>query len=338
MKVAFFELEHWEEPILKNQLAGHDLYLTSEKLTIDSLPDRKDFDVISTFIDSEGSREVLDSFPNLKLVATRSTGFDHIDLETAKSRNIEIANVPAYGENTVAEYTFGLLLALTRKIYQAVDQVKERSSFNLQGLRGVDLKGKTIGVIGTGRIGQEVVKIAHGFGMNVIATDAYPRKELEEQGLLTYMSLAELLGRSDVITLHCPATPETTHTINSRNISLIKPGAFLINTARGSLVETKALIKALGSGKLAGAALDVIEEEGEIKDELNFLTSPHPQAETLRNMLYNHILMDMNNVLISPHNAFNSQEALERILGTTIDTIQSFARGDIKNSVLGHGK
>jgi D-lactate dehydrogenase len=333
MKIAFFELEHWEEVILRKELAGHDLFLTSDKLTTESLPDQKDFEVISTFIDSEGSSDVLDTFPNLKLFATRSTGYDHIDLATASSRSIQVSNVPAYGENTVAEYTFGLILALTRKIYQAIDQVKERSSFNLNGLRGSDIKGKTIGVIGTGRIGKEVIKIARGFSMDVLASDVYPDKSLEEKGMVTYVSLGELLGRSDIITLHCPATPETKHTINRNNIALLKTGSFLINTARGSLVETEALIQALSSGKLAGAALDVIEEEGEIKDELNFLISPHPQEDVLRNMLYNHILMDMNNVLISPHNAFNSQEALERILRTTIDTIQGFIKGEVKNAV-----
>jgi D-lactate dehydrogenase len=336
MKIAFFELEHWQEIILRKELAGHDLFLTNDQLTTQNLPKQNDFDVICTFINSEGSKDVLEHFPNLRLFVTRSTGYDHIDLDLATTRGIQISNVPAYGENTVAEYTFGLLLALTRKIFEAVDQVKERSSFNLKGLRGVDLKGKTIGVIGTGRIGKEVVKIAHGFGLNVLAADAYPDKSLEEKGLLIYVSLGELLGRSDFITLHCPATPETNHTINRNNISLIKTGAFLINTARGSLVETEALVQALRSGKLAGAALDVLEEEGEIKDELNFLAAPHPQAEVLRNMLYNHILMDMPNVLISPHNAFNSQEALERILKSTIETIQNFAKGKAINVITNH--
>ncbi|MBS3903155.1 MAG: hydroxyacid dehydrogenase [Anaplasmataceae bacterium] len=331
MKIAFFELEHWEEPILKKELTGHELYLSSEKLTLDHLPDRNDFEVICTFIDSSGSREILEHFSNLRLYATRSTGFDHIDLKAAEEKQIQVSNVPAYGDNTVAEYTFGLLLSLTRKIYQAIDQVKEHGSFNVSGLRGIDLKGKTIGVVGTGRIGREVIKIAHGFDMTVVAYDIYPNKTLEEQGLLTYVSLNELLGRSDVITLHCPATPETKHTINSGNIQFIKNGAFLVNTARGSLIETEALVTALRTGKLAGAALDVLEEEGEIKNELNFLISPHPQSNDLKSMLYNHILIDMQNVLISPHNAFNSQEALERILKTTIDTIQSFARGEAKN-------
>lgn len=327
MKIGFFELEGWEENHIKEGLSKNDLFFSNKKLEEFSIPERKDFEIISVFVNSRITEKILGFFPNLKLITTRSTGFDHIDLESCKKRGIKVAFVPGYGDNTVAEFAFGLILNLTRKIYQSIDQIKEAGSFSLNGLQGIDLRGKTLGIIGTGRIGKEAVLIAKGFGMAVLAFDLFPDKKFAKQNKIKYVELDELLGNSDIITIHCPYNEKTHHLINKGNISLIKKGAFLINTARGGIVETDALVDALDKGILAGAGLDVLEEEGETKDEVLFLEKGHLHEEELKTIIENHILMKYPNVLITPHNAFNTKEAFERILKITLETIQSFLKG-----------
>ncbi len=324
MKIAFFGLEGWEEEIIKKYLPEDEIHLSKNNLDENNIPEETDFEIISVFINSAITEKVLNSFPNLKFITTRSTGFDHIDLEACKKRNVTVSYVPGYGDNTVAEFTFGLLLSLTRKIYQAIDQIKESGSFGLSGLRGIDIKGKTIGVVGTGRIGREVIKIAKGFSMNIIAYDPYPNEAFQKEIAFEYVSFENLLKNSDIITLHCPHTPQTHHLINKGNINLIKKDAYLINTARGGLIETEALIEALNNGILSGAGLDAIEEEGTIKKDIHFLEEPHKDKEKLKTVLYDHMLMKMPSVLMTPHNAFNSQEALKRILNTTLDNIKAF--------------
>lgn len=332
-KIVFFELEGWEEKMIRDSLPGEDITVSKDKLTQLSLPAAKDFDALSVFVDSRVDKAVLDYFPNLKCVATRSTGFDHIDIDACKERGVRVLYVPGYGDNTVAEFAFGLILNLTRKMYQGVDQIKETGSFSLVGLRGTDIKGKTIGIIGTGRIGKEMIKIAKGFGMSVLAYDPYPNQEFAKEMNFAYNTLDSVLGNSDIISLHCPYNEKTHHLINEGNVNKIKRGAYLINTARGAVVETEALVQALNSGILGGAGLDVLEEEGETKDELHILALGHPQEDELKNMIRNHMLMKMPNVLITPHNAFNSQEALERILRTTLENIKAYIGGTIINEV-----
>ncbi len=324
MKIGFFELEGWEEAIVRQALVGQDLYFSKDQIDEDKLPGRTDFDIISIFVDSKITPKVLAAFPNLKLVTTNSTGFEHIDLEACKAKGIKVAYVPGYGNNTVAEFTFGLVLNLTRHIYQAIDNLKERDSFSLEGLRGIDVKGRTIGVIGTGRIGKESIKIAKGFGMNVLAYDPYPDTAAAAEIGFTYLPLKDLLPQCDVITLHCPLNDQTRHILNMDNIGLIKKGAYLVDTARGGLVDTGALVWALQNKILAGAGLDVLEEEGETKDEMRFLSDKNPHEEVLRTILGNHVLMTMPNVLITPHMAFDSEEALKRILDTTLENISGF--------------
>ncbi len=326
-------MEQWESDEILKRFPASGAILSQKKIDEINTPQETDFDVLSVFVNSRLTREVLAKFPNLKFIATRSTGYDHIDLAAAKERGITVSYVPGYGDNTVAEFAFGLILNLTRKIYQGIDQIKESGSFSLAGLRGVDLKGKTIGIVGTGRIGREMVKIAKGFGMQVLAYDPFPNKEFATEMGYEYLPLEEVLGRSDVVSLHCPYNKDTHHLINQKNIGAIKKGAILINTARGGLVETDALIAALQNGALGGVGLDVLEEEGETKDELAYLSQGHPKEEELKTMLQNHILMEMPNVLITPHNAFNSQEALQRILNTTLDNIQGFLDNKIQNVV-----
>ncbi len=325
MKLGFFEIEQWEADYIKNLLPGFDLFFSQEKLDKDNLPEQRDFDVISIFVGSSVNREVINAFPNLKLITTRSTGFDHIDLKAAKEKNISVAYVPGYGDNTVAEFAFGLILTLSRKIYEAADRLKETCSFSLEGLRGFDLAGKTIGIVGTGRIGQHMVKIAKGFEMNIVASDIKPDENFAKEAGFKYVPFEELLAISDVISLHVPSIESTNHLINSQNINKIKKGAILINTSRGAVIESEALIKGLNEGILSGAGLDVLEEEGAISDEKELVLYGHPEEHNLKTVIQNHVLIDMPNVIVTPHNAFNTNEALQRILDTDLENIKSFS-------------
>jgi D-lactate dehydrogenase len=209
--------------------------------------------------------------------------------------------------------------------------VRETGSFSLEGLRGFDLKGKTLGVVGTGRIGKHVVRIANGFEMNVLACDSYPDEKFAKEMGFKYLPLEDVLRASDVVTLHVPYMKETHHLINAKTIKLMKHGAYLVNTSRGAVVETDALVKALQEKQLGGAALDVLEEEGAIKDELNILAFGHPEEHNMKTILEDHVLIDMPNVLITPHNAFNSAEGLTRILDTTVENIAGFVNGKAIN-------
>ncbi len=323
-KIAFFELEDWEKPIIADRLKGHNIKSSSGELNKNNLPKIKDIDVLSIFIYSKITKEILDRLPKLKLIATRSTGYDHIDIVGCKKRNIKIANVPTYGENTVAEHTFALILSLSRKIHKSYERTV-RGDFTLDGLRGFDLKGKTIGVIGTGNIGRHVLRIAKGFEMNILASDVKQDKKLAKKLGFKYVSLDYLLANSDIITLHVPYMKATHHLINKDNIKKIKKSAMLINTARGGIVETEALVQALDKGILSAAGLDVLEEEFFIKEETQLLSKQFPATCDLKTLLQNHILLKRDNVLITPHNAFNSNEALMRILDTTLANIKAFA-------------
>ena len=331
-KIAFFEIENWEKDYLSKQLSGFELSFFSEHLELENADLAKDCGIISVFTVSQVKKEVLEKLPNLKLITTRATGFDNIDIEEAKKRGILVCNVPTYGENTVAEHTFGLMLNLSRKIYKSIKSVKEKG-FVPDGLRGFDLMGKTLGIVGTGHIGVHVARIAKGFEMNVLACDVKEDKKLAKKLGFTYVSLEDLLKSSDIISLHVPYNKHTHHLINSSNIGLVKRGAYLINTARGGVVETDALSAALDSGILAGAGLDVLEGEHDLGEERELLSKEITANIDFKTMLQNHILMDRENVIITPHNAFNSKEALERILETTVENIQGFMKGKTINTV-----
>lgn len=323
MKIALWGMKDWEQKYVSDALSGTDSELVFYEglLKPDNLPPQNDFDIISVFVDSTVKKETLDHFPNLKGVVTRSTGFDHVDVKGATARNIVVSSVPSYGENTVAEFAFALILSLSRKVYQAVDNFRETGKYSFEGLMGFDLKGKTIGVIGTGRIGKYSIKIARGFDMNIVAYDAFPNEAMAKELGFTYMPFEEVLKVSDVVTIHVPFLPETEHMFNEKTIPMMKKGAILINTARGAVVETSAIVAALQSGHLSGAGLDVIEEEGVLKDEMGFVLHGTPEGHNMKTMIANHVLADMPNVLLTPHAAFNTKEALMRILDTTIENI-----------------
>jgi D-lactate dehydrogenase len=331
MRIAFFEVEDWEEEYLKKRLNGHLLKFSNEKLSLENALQIKDFDAVSVFIYSKIDEQIIREIPNLKLITTRSTGFDHIDIDACKKQEITICNVPSYGENTVAEHTFALILSLSRNICKACIRRFEHD-FSIEGLKGFDLKGKTIGVIGTGQIGLHVIRIAEGFGMNVLAYDVRQNRLLSEVLGFEYVSLEDLLAISDVITLHVPYIKATHHLMNKDTFKLVKKGAILINTSRGSIVDTEALIEALDKKILAGAGLDVVEGEELIKEEKQLLHEPK-NLEVLTSFVRDHVLLDKDNVVFTPHIGFYSQEALERILETTVQNIAAFISGNLQNVV-----
>ncbi len=325
MKIAFFELEEWEKDYIKQNLKKQHAIFVNDKLTVETAAKAKECDAVAVFIYSKVDKAVLGKLPRLKFVATMSTGYDHIDLEDAKQAKVSVSNVPSYGENTVAEHTFALILALSRKIVDSADRTR-KGDFTLDGLRGFDLKGKTIGIIGTGHIGQHAIRMAKGFEMKVIAFDIKKNSAAAKKLGFSYASLDTLLQKSDIISLHCPYNKSTHHLINNRNIGKMRKGAMLINTARGGIVETRALLRALNDGTIAAAGLDVLEEECNIKEEKQLLVEDFQKECDLRTMLANHMLLKHKNVIITPHNAFNSKEALLRILNATIENIEAFAK------------
>ena len=326
MKIIFFEVPKSEQPIFAQAFNNVETSFYEEKLNEDNVNLAKDAEIISVFINSEINKEIIDAMPNLKFIATRSTGFDHIDCIYAKTKDIAVSNVPAYGSYTVAEFAFGLLLNLSRKINQANNHLCKGADFNIFSLEGFDLRGKTIGVIGTGKIGKNSVKIAKGFSMNVLAYDLHPDMDFAKENNFEYKTLPKVLAQSDVITLHAPYFKENHHMINKENIALMKKGVYLINTARGELIDTEALIEGLKNGIIAGAGLDVMEGERELKEEIEILSCPEKseRVNDYKTLLEDRVLIDMPNVIVTPHIAFYSKEAEGEIIKTTIDNINGF--------------
>lgn len=333
MKAAFFELEDWEKEYVKEHVSESiECQFYDNPLTIDSAYQVMDCPLLAVFVHSIIDKAVVEALPNLRYLTTMSTGFDHINLEACKTRGIAVSNVPAYGDNTVAEHAFALMLALARKLIPSVERTK-KFDFTTEGLTGIDLKGKTIGIVGCGRIGMNAICIAKGFQMKVLAYDVRKDPRLAKELGFDYAELNDLLARSDIISLHVPYNKFTHHLINKDSIHYIKRGAYVINTARGGVLETEALIQALDDGIIAGAGLDVLEGECEIKEEKQLLTKRFKETCDLKMILQDHVLMRYPNVIVTPHNAFNSREALLRIMDTTIENIKAFVEGRIQNTV-----
>lgn len=347
-KIVFFEAAPAERAVLEAQIALHpelatagigaaDISFTEEKLSPKTAGRALDAEVVSIFINSHIERATIDALPALKLIVTRSTGFDHIDVAYARSRGISVANVPAYGSRTVAEYTFALILGLSRKTLDASHRIKSDASFDVYGLMGFDLQSKTIGIIGTGRIGQNVAQIARGFDMKVLAYDAFRNDEAAARIGFTYVPLAELLAQSDIVSLHVPFTAETRHLINKENIAQFKRGSLLINTARGEICDTEAIIYGVKEKILSGVGLDVVEGERRLKDDSAHLFTRiedevmHPdQRKRLRDYRE---LMNMPEVFITPHIAYYTREAQLDICKTTVEDVVAFVNGKSINVV-----
>jgi len=330
MKIAFFELEKWEEEYIRKRLKGHKLYFSEKPMNLRDAGKFKDIDIVACFIYSDIKAEVLNKISRLKFISTMSTGIDHIDIEYCKRKGVKVSNVPSYGENTVAEHTFGLILTLSRRLDRAIQQTK-KDDFSLNGLRGFDLKGKTLGVVGVGHIGQHVVKMAKGFDMNVIAYSRRKENELSGELGFKWVSFDNLLKKSDIITFHVPLTNETKYMLNMNNVKKIKRGAYVINTSRGEIIDTHALLYGLDSNIIAGAGLDVLEGEENIKEEKMLLRNKNERD--WQTFLQNHMLLKDKDVIITPHSAFYTKEALERILDKTIENIRGFLRGRVVNRV-----
>jgi D-lactate dehydrogenase len=329
----FFEVRPDEAEYLARELVdcGLDVHFFEEPIGPNATLEITRAEILSVFIRSRITSETLERMPHLKLIVTRSTGYDHIDLRACSKRGVLVCNIPGYGDNTVAEHTFALILTLSRNIQKAYLRTI-RGDFSIEGLRGFDLKGRTLGVVGAGRIGLRVIRIAKGFDMEVLAHDIRPQPLVADVLGFRYVSLEDLLRTSDIVTLHVPLTPATYHLIDWNRLQLMKRGALLINTSRGAIVDTEALIRALDEGIIAGAGLDVVEGEELIQEEWALLHMPEAE-EKLKTVLRAHLLLRRENVVVTPHIGFYSQEALERILRTTVDNIKSFLAGRPQNVV-----
>ncbi len=289
-----------------------------------------DSEIISVFTHSNViSNAQLDKFKNLKLITTRSTGFNHIDLEYCKTRGITVCNVPKYGETTVAEFAFGLLLALARKIIQGRNGMAH-NHVEISNYMGFDLFGKTIGIIGTGSIGRHMIGLAQGFGMKVIAYDPYPTEALKK---LYVPSLQDIFKHSDIISLHVPSTPQNHHLLDEQAFSMMKPGVIIINTARGDLIDTQALYCAIRSGIVGGAGLDVLENEDFLIHDDVLMCPRATDQDMLLDSAMNLKLLQFRNVIATPHIAFNSVDAINRINATTFNNIMAFLKGEAVNVV-----
>src|SRR6266508_2303379 len=267
--------------------------------------------VLSVFVGSRVDQPLLDACPDLRLVATRSTGYDHVDLAACAARGVAVANVPTYGENT-----FALILALSRNVHKAWVRT-QRGDFSIQGLQGFDLRGRVLGLIGVGHIGLHTAKIARGFGMRVLASDPRPQPLLAELVGFGYVELEELVASADIVSLHAPLLPATRHLVDRELLKRFKRGALLINTARGGLVDTEALLWALDEGILAGAGLDALE-----RDEAS-----------LRVLVENQLLAGREDVVVTPHVGFDSVEAVQRIAEVTAANVAAFLAGNPQNLV-----
>ncbi|HBE90184.1 MAG: hypothetical protein A3E37_03390 [Candidatus Andersenbacteria bacterium RIFCSPHIGHO2_12_FULL_46_9] len=333
MKLTFFDAQLGDTDRLKLALPDFEVEVVEGTLQ-ENVGQAMEADLVSVFVTSRVQKEEMEKMPQVKMIATRSTGYDHIDLAEAAKHKMIVANVPTYGQNTVAEHAFALILALSRKIFQSYEKT-ENMDFDRDGLEGFDLKNKTLGVVGSGNIGRHSVMIGRGFGMKVLVYDIKPDEELaKETGCTFTTDLEELLQKSDVITLHVPYIPNVTHhLINKQNITKIKRGGILVNTSRGAVVDTEALLWALEDGILSGAGLDVLEEENPTFDHIGLLSKGFPAGQDIATLLRNHILVARDDVIITPHNAFNSTEAKQRIFDTTIENIKAFAASNPVNVV-----
>ncbi|MDD5721255.1 MAG: NAD(P)-dependent oxidoreductase [Candidatus Pacebacteria bacterium] len=334
MKIAFFEVPKEEQSFFSQAFSGAEVSFFEEKLTEHNAEKAKDAEILSVFINSIISKSVIELLPNLKFITTRSTGFEHTDLEYCATKGILVSNVPSYGSHTVAEFAFSLILNLSRKIINANNHLRDSMDFNFySSLQGFDLDGKTLGVIGTGKIGKNSIKIGKGFGMNIVAYDLFPDLAFAKENNFTYKSLLEVLGESDIVTIHTPYTKENHHLINKENISKMKKGILVINTARGALVDTEALIWGINEGIIAGAGLDVLEGERDLKIKKEIIGFNTTEKIDYKIVVEDQVLIDMPQVIVTPHIAFYSKEAVREITKTTIENIEGFIQNQPKNLV-----
>jgi len=318
LKVAFFDAKQYDKDFFNetNKKYGYDIRYFQSRLSEDNVIVTKDSDTICAFVNDIINKKIADELYDngITLIALRSAGYNNVDLPAVFGR-IHVVRVPAYSPNAVAEHAVALMLSLNRKIHKAYYRTRD-SNFNINGLLGFDIAGKTVGIIGTGKICIRVSKILKGFDMKVIAYDKFPDKKNEKKYGFTYVNLDTLYKESDIITLHCPLTPETMHIIDKSSIKKMKDGVMIINTGRGKLIDTVDLIAALKKGKVGNAGLDVYEEEAEyfFEDYSSTIISDDVLAR----------LLTFPNVLITSHQGFFTKEALRNIAETTLGNIKLY--------------
>jgi len=321
MKVAVFSTKAYDRRFLEaaNADRRHELLFFEARLTADTAVLATGFPAVCAFVNDQLDEKTLKALAEqeTRLIALRSAGFNHVDLTAATELGLTIVRVPAYSPYAVAEHAIGLILTLNRKIHRAYNRVRE-GNFSLDGLLGFDLHGKTVGIVGTGKIGVIVAQILKGFGCQLLTYDLYPNPECEALGA-KYVELPELFAASDIITLHCPLTPETYHLINDQALEQMKPGVMLINTSRGALVDTEAVIGALKSRKIGYLGLDVYEQESDLFFE-------DLSEEVIQDDVFQRLLT-FPNVLITGHQAFFTENALKNIAETTLSNITDIEQG-----------
>lgn len=310
--ITFLEVDPEDSALVKSIYP--DALILKETLAGNGVLERcKDAEILCCFIYSKITEAELAKLPKLKLLITRSVGFDHIDLEACGKRGIVVCHVPDYGSHVIAEHVFALLLSTMRHITEGERRV-EGGTFDYHGLKGMTLRGKTIGIVGTGKTGRRVAQVAYGFGMRIIAVDRCRTLELTDLLGVTYVSLEQLLAESDIITLHLPAIPEAEHMINDAAIAQMKNGVILVNTARGSIIDSKALLKGLKNGKIRYALLDVLEHE--------------------KNFAENKELIDHPNVVTTPHVAFYADVSVASMYTDCFESIRQWQAGQVPEHVI----
>jgi D-lactate dehydrogenase len=321
MKVAIFSTKSYDRQFLEaeNQAHGHELTFFEPRLTHETASLAAGYAAVCVFINDTLDGETLRAIAaqGVTLIALRSAGFNHVDLKTADELGLTVVRVPAYSPYAVAEHAVALILALNRKIYRAYNRVRD-DNFSLEGLLGFDLHDSTVGIVGTGKIGQCFAQIMHGFGCRLLAYDPYPNAVCQDLGV-AYVDLPTLLSASDIVSLHCPLTPANHHLINSNSLQHLKTGAMLINTSRGALLDTAAVIQGIKTGKVGYLGIDVYEQEEALFFE--DLSNTVIQDDTFQ------LLQSFPNVLITAHQAFFTRDALKNIAETTLANITAFAAG-----------
>ncbi len=323
MDIAVFDTRRYDQEAFEqaNATHGHQLRFFEPRLTSHTAPLAAGAPAVCPFVSDRVDAETLRILHDggTRQLALRSAGYNHVDLEAAAALGMPVVRVPEYSPYAVAELAMCLVLTLNRKVHRAYNRVRE-ANFSLDGLVGFDLHGKTFGIVGTGRIGRTLARIAHGFGCRVIATDAWPNQALQDELGVTYVAAEDLYRQSDVISLHVPLTPETHHLINGAAFAQMKPGVTIVNTSRGALIDTRALIHALKTRRVGAAGLDVYEEEGPIF--FRDLSQQVLQDDVMARLL------TFPNVLITAHQGFLTREALANIADTTLGSISAFERGE----------
>lgn len=328
-KIAIFDAKPYDRTTFDkvNEMYGFDLEYHREHLGIENVILASGADAVCIFVNALADAAVIDKLHSygIKLIALRCAGFNNVDIVAAAKKGIKVVRVPDYSPHAIAEHTLALMLCLNRRVHRAFIRTRD-SNFSLLGFQGFDMYGKTIGVIGTGKIGKTAIGLFKGLGMNVLAYDLYPDMAYAEANNISYTTLDEIYAKSDIITLHCPLTKETEYLIREESINKMKEGVMIINTGRGKLIHTKHLIDGLISGKIGYAGLDVYEEEGA------YFYEDHSDRVMTDDVLAR--LLSFNNVIVTSHQAFFTQEAMANIAHTTMQSMLDFFEGkELKNEV-----